>query len=66
MMSEIAKQINGLRPGDALEVNWYDAYNGEIRLDRESDNPAQFEVSVTSLGSYLAPHRPKVVFTCQW
>lgn len=53
MMRQIAKQISALRLGDVLQVDWHDAYKGEMRLDHEAGNVAQFEVPVTSWGIYL-------------
>jgi len=54
MNKEVLKQIKRLRMGDYVQVEWHDAYKGEIRLEQQLDkSKAQFEVPVTSWGVYL-------------
>ena len=54
MDRELLKRIKRLRIGDYVQVDWHDAYKGEIRIDQQSDKPrAQFEVPVTSWGVYV-------------
>jgi len=48
------KQIKRLRIGDYVQIDWHDAYKGEIRIDQQSEEAeAQFEVPVTSWGVYV-------------
>jgi len=54
MNKDSLKQIKRLRIGDYVQIDWHDAYKGEIRIDQQSENAkAQFEVPVTSWGVYV-------------
>jgi len=54
MNKDILKQIKRLRIGDYVQIDWHDAYKGEIRIDQQSEEAeAQFEVPVTSWGVYV-------------
>ena len=53
MNKKISKQLKSLRVGDFLQIDWHDAYKGEIRIERDSMDLTQFEVPVSSWGIYL-------------
>jgi len=54
MNKKILKQIRLLRVGDYVQVDWHDAYKGEIRIDQQNDSDTtRFEVPVTSWGVFI-------------